>query len=106
MNASRILVSLRVPSGWYVEHNVFYDSSEASDLVEDLLLATHRNYGFSLMLGWLPAGDAAGAFRLVLARTTSADPLRVFVTTEAGEVVDCINRWFAEVARRSDFSSS
>ena len=67
--------SLRIPSGWLVAQNHFYDvtpSSVCSDgrldfpFVQDILQLRNRNLRMPLDLGWYPDGDPNGSYRLVL----------------------------------------
>ena len=66
---------LRIPSGWMVTQNHFYDIVPSEVLnegrldypfVQDVLQLHNQHLRMTLDLGWYPDGDPNGSFRLVL----------------------------------------
>lgn len=68
-----LLQPLRIPSGWLVSYNKFYQVEPGDELGEDawmwfsqdLLQLVNQRWGRLLDLGWYPDGDVAnGSFRI------------------------------------------
>lgn len=66
---------LRIPAGWMIAQNNFYDVAPNSVLnegrldfpfVQDILQLNNRHLRMTLDLGWYPDGDPRGSFRLAL----------------------------------------
>ena len=69
------LQELRIPEGWFISYNQFYNVSPSKEAVlsidtvftEDILLLTNASRNRLIDLGWYPEGDfTGGAYRLVI----------------------------------------
>lgn len=74
------LQPLRIPDGWTVEQNQFFELTPGTEVhlegvlggdpwelfVEDMLQITHAKHDYTLDLGWYPESDPRGRFRVVL----------------------------------------
>jgi hypothetical protein len=76
---SILLQALRIPSGWLIRYNQFYevdcnDEQEENNWMwfsEDLLQLVNEHWRRLLDLGWYPDGDIVnGLFRIMCMRVT------------------------------------
>lgn len=113
------LQPLRIPTGWAIEWNTFLEvdpTFEMGDMGsigfgEDLLHAVNKHTAVLLDLGWYPAGDPEGEYRLVAVRTHAdgdemraswGRPLRVLSSRSRAEIAQSVEDWlwhFAHHAR-------
>lgn len=74
------LQSLKIPTGWSVEFNTFYDlesnfkthDDNSWNFSQDMLQITNQHRGVLLDLGWYPEHRASGQFKLVAIRIRSS----------------------------------
>lgn len=84
------LQPLRIPSGWKVITNSFYNIDPTWDIkiincdgvniydlyfTEDLFHAQQSNLGFAVDLGWYPDGDKNGKYRLLLIKVENGEEI-------------------------------
>jgi hypothetical protein len=116
-NAAPQLVPLRIPSGWCVQFNSFFDVApitedgaftNASYFSEDLLSIERIVYEDSkwprwiLDLGWYPAEEIGGRYRLVLAAEEFRNKLKTYETREVADVVNTLERWLIVLSLCTD----
>jgi hypothetical protein len=106
------LVPLRIPTGWAVTWNTFYEVTpilegnelvNAADFDEDLLqiesITFEEEMGrievepYILDLGWYPAEDPNGAYTLTLLRGDWDHVLKTFTSRNIAEIQTTIDRW-------------
>lgn len=102
------LQPLRIPTGWSVRWNNFYDvqpafhshDSASFYFDEDMLLLVNEHQQIAVDLGWYPAFQSTGGFVLLAVRHigegSSEDwghPLRKLRTRSKQKVVREIERW-------------
>lgn len=107
------LQPLRIPEGWTVIINKFYDLEPHGELEiqglpgnkgwllfeEELLLLVNRDMKKHLLLGWFPYYSPDGCFCVELYRSKDLiNPIREFTTKEKREIVDKINEWLMNVS--------
>ena len=105
-----LVVSLRIPTGWWVAKNDFYDLSPevldgnlspAGVFVQDILSIERWRGGtpvspeqdFVLDLGWYPDGDPEGRYRLVLLRKNWDHVLQTFESRDRYAIQRTLDRW-------------
>ena len=102
----RGLRPLRIPSGWEVRWNTFYDvdpeglsKEELNELSEDILLLVHRCAGVVPDLGWYgsPGHYRLEAFRWFddteQMRQSLSQPLQELVSRSTDEIAQTIDAW-------------
>jgi hypothetical protein len=104
------LQALRIPTGWLVEWNTFFDVEpkfKSYDHIswhfgEDMLLVSNDRVGVAIDVGWYPAHRTNGSFGLVAVRiyedgdrmSKSWDvPLRKIRTRSKEKVVRTLEGW-------------
>lgn len=107
---SRHLQPLRIPSGWIMEGNSFYEIdpcfetyNDASwNFSEDMLVLINKQAKVVVDLGWYPEFKANGAYRLLAVKFFSNKdkmcsswdhPLKEIRTRSRQEVVAAIEEW-------------
>lgn len=101
------LQKLKIPEGWLIEYNQFYDVFPSEETVnsvdtvfnEDILQFTHKSRNRLIDLGWYPEGDfSRGAFGLVVYEGDFNGTLLYNLRTRSKEeVVSVINRLLGEI---------
>ena len=102
------MVPLRIPSGWIVLFNIFFEIDpvivdkefvHAEYFTEDLLrIERYFPEGakwehYVLDLGWFPAEEADGTYYLTLEDVRTSEILRTYETKEREKVREVIERW-------------
>lgn len=105
------LQPLRIPTGWTVDWNQFYDVEPGAELLikglpnadvwqfflQDLLQLKHFNYNLILDLSWIPEADPNGNYQLVLITNQDwENPLATFHSRSKDEIVKKINALLLE----------
>lgn len=96
------LQALRIPTGWVVGLNKFYEIEPTKmdendilsllDFTEDILQITHKHEDIIVDLGWYPDMDPKGNFRLVLIKNQDwQNPIEIFESRSSEEVRDKID---------------
>lgn len=96
------LQPLRISTGWFVSYNMFSeydpdidDEDDSDELCEDMLQLKNNN--LLIDLGWYPAGDIKGSYKLFLVDTTEKypfeTPLEVFSSKSKKEIIHMIECW-------------
>ncbi|WP_143288153.1 hypothetical protein [Calothrix rhizosoleniae] len=106
------LYPLRIPTGWKVTHNRFYEFDPHQNptlegvyqdnpwlvFVENLLQLQHTPYPFLIDLGWYPEADPKGNFRLSLIKNQDWNqPLRIYESKSGSAIVEKIEDWLREI---------
>lgn len=118
INPRHLLQPLRIPSGWIVGFNEFFDvepvfekylDDQSWDFSEDLLQLSNEYRKIIIDLGWYPSHDPAGQFRLMAVKWFAEDeepevdpwrqPLKEFETRSKREVVQKIEEWLEEIGK-------
>ncbi len=102
------LVPLRVPTGWAIKFNKFWEIKpfiengsfvNSEDFSEDLLsieriCPDNSNWPcFILDLGWYPAEDYYGYYKLDLIKGSSDNILRTFEAKNYNDIRETIEQW-------------
>ena len=109
------LVPLRIPSGWIVGKNGFYDVEpivssglfKNADLFsEDMLflrrdVPAHWEDQYIVDLGWIPSRDPAGIYRLTLVIGSWDRVVRQFESRDRYEIQRTIDRWLDVLSSHS-----
>jgi hypothetical protein len=113
-------VPLRIPSGWAVTFNIFWEMDplmeggkfvNANDFTQDLLVLERivpQGSGwpaYILDLGWYPDGDAHGSYRLVLKDRDADGTLKTFESRDRDEIREKLDAWL-DVLSRLDFEAA
>lgn len=101
------LQELRIPAGWFVSYNQFYDIAPSEEAVEsidtvftqDILQFENKFRNRLIDLGWYPEGDYRnGAYRLVVYEGDFLGNLLYELTSrDKREIVSEINRLLSQV---------
>ncbi|HBE18110.1 MAG TPA: hypothetical protein DEG17_08440 [Cyanobacteria bacterium UBA11149] len=107
-----LLQSLRIPTGWTVDWNQFYDVEPDADFLieglpngdvwelflQDLLQLKYSSSNLILDLSWIPEADPNGTYQLELILNEDwVNPLITFQSRNKNEIVNKINRLLLEV---------
>lgn len=106
------LQSLTIPADWHIAYHPFFaiDPDKTADastglwwyFTEDMLQLTHVPYGLRIDLGWYPAHQPEGAFRLVLIAYSGdtptmtmawENPLATYRTQLRQAIVHTLEQW-------------
>jgi hypothetical protein len=104
-----LLQPLRIPTGWSVEWNTFFDAEPPAnhqtdlswEFAKDMLLISNDRIGIFIELGWYP-NLKGGVFRLVAVRLyENADamsrswdkPLRKLLARPKEKIVRSLEKW-------------
>jgi hypothetical protein len=100
------LQSLKIPTGWTVTWNQFYDIEPISNIycdglpdgdvwelfLQDLLQLKQINKSIILDLGWIPEANPEGSYHLqIIANEDWSTPILVYRSKNKIEVVEKIN---------------
>lgn len=121
------LQPLRIPGGWKIVFNKFYDIDPCSIndknneiwyfyFVQDILYIerkqeikfNHKKYVHTLGidLGWYPDGDSEGTFSLMLIVDNEwNNPLKKFESKNKFEIVDKLEKWLNEYLNYRDWKN-
>lgn len=101
------LQELRIPTGWFISYNQFYDISPSKETVEsidtfftqDILQLEHKDRNRLMDLGWYPEGDYKnGSYGLVVYEGDFHGKLLYeFDSKSKQETVSEINRLLLEI---------
>jgi hypothetical protein len=107
------LQSLKIPTGWTVTWNQFYDIEPNSNIyldglldgdvwelfLQDLLQLKHFNKNIILDLGWTPEANPEGSYLLqVIADEDWSTPIVVYKSKNKSEVVGKIDDLLLKIA--------
>jgi hypothetical protein len=107
------LQSLKIPTGWTVTWNQFYDIEPNSNIyldglpdgdvwelfLQDLLQLKHFNKNIILGLGWTPEANPEGSYLLqVIADEDWSTPIVVYKSKNKSEVVGKIDDLLLKIA--------
>ncbi|GAB4284072.1 MAG: hypothetical protein Kow0092_38670 [Deferrisomatales bacterium] len=110
------LQPLRIPEGWCVDYNQFFDVEPGADVRllgsasddvwqlfgEDMLLLSHGRHGYQVDMGWYPDSDPSGRFRIRLVHGDEWDrPIMEFETSDKREAVRYLEEILKEGAKAS-----
>ena len=102
------LQPLRIPTGWEVSFNTFFEvdarfrswDDTSYNFKEDMLLLKNRHRGVIIDLGWMPSFRSTGRFYLRAVRLLSEaeggdweKPMRLLETRSRRKVVTAIEDW-------------
>lgn len=108
MADSYTLVPLRIPSGWAVTFNSFWEIDpvvqngelvNADDFTQDLLVVERvvppgtSWPPYILDLGWYPEAEPKGRYRLTLERRDTGEALKTVESRNREEIRETIDRW-------------
>lgn len=101
------LQELRIPAGWFISYNQFYDVSPSKETVEsvdtefteDILQLENKHRNRLMDLGWYPEGDYKnGSYRLVVYEGDFQGKLLYeFDSKYKQDIVSEINRLLLEI---------
>ena len=114
------LQPLRIPAGWKVEWNTFFEvepkfkshDQMSWNFGEDMLLITNDWIGITVEMGWYPSNRSPGIFRLVAIRNDQIeklmglawdDPLRELKTGSKKKVVRTVEKWLEWFGNQKPF---
>ena len=108
------LQALRIPTGWVVSQNKFYEIEPIEvdpndtllwlDFTQDILQIQHKHESIIIDLGWYPDMDPKGNFRLVLIKNLDwQNPIETFETRSAEEVKNKIEYFLETVYDKCRF---
>ncbi|MBO1063104.1 MAG: hypothetical protein HEQ14_19905 [Aphanizomenon flos-aquae CP01] len=107
------LQSLKIPTGWTVTWNQFYDIEPNSNMycdglpdgdvwelfLQDLLQLKQINKNIILDLGWIPEANPEGSYHLqIIANEDWSTPILVYESKNKSEVVEKINDLLLKIA--------
>jgi hypothetical protein len=105
------LQELKIPAGWFVSYNQFYNLSPSKDTVEsidtvfteDILQLKNKDRNRLLDLGWYPEGEFnTGNYRLVVyEKDFHGTLLHELKTKDKQKVVSEINRLLRDISNGS-----
>jgi hypothetical protein len=110
--------TLRVPAGWKICKNIFYDVQPDPELKiegmtndevwflfeQELLFAEFENPRWILDMGWTPDCDPSGEFHLRLVKEDyrTNEPIAICKTKDKNEIVEAINQTMARISRGNE----
>lgn len=114
-----VLVPLRIPSGWRVVSNSFFDIEPHYDLgifhnaeyfTQDLLSIERIQYDpkcrplFIIDLGWYPSEDIDGKYRLTLVSKSFENKLKIIENKNRDSIRKLIEAWLKGLSRCENIS--
>lgn len=108
------LAPLRIPTGWKIINNNFYDISPDMEyfidgipngdswelFTQDLLQLQHDHYNLVLDLGWYPEADSKGNYKIVLLKKYDwENPIRTIESINKDKTIKAINKLLSEISK-------
>ena len=107
------LQALRIPTGWTVIWNQFYEVEPDADIeiaglpdgdvwelfLQDLLQLQNGNRKLLLDLGWVPEANPQGRYKLTLVENEDwIHPVATYESRDKDDIVEQIDLWLIKIA--------
>jgi len=114
-----LLMPLRIPSGWKVFFNIFFDTDPIvendefvnfDEFTEDLLsivrdwVEAPLRHHYAIDLGWYPSESFPGSYRLSLINLDNGAILRVYESVDREKIRQAIEEWLLLLSYHEDYT--